>query len=142
MSEAASARYPVDCRRCAAAIGQPCRSTLTRRVTDTHTVRITDAASPRRVYEAVVDSLTATFEAALAERPQRQQWSEGADGRREPGWVAHERETMRAAVNRLRAVLRRNPVEDIDFDRAESMAVGHIDYVRKFTLYCADLVVD
>lgn len=44
-SKAVSARYPVACPTCEAAPKKPCRSKITKRITDTHRARI-DAAYP------------------------------------------------------------------------------------------------
>lgn len=45
-SNAVSAKYPTGCDTCGAGIGEPCRSTTSGKVTDTHRARI-DASYPR-----------------------------------------------------------------------------------------------
>lgn len=61
-------------------------------------------------------------------------------------WIEYEKLTMLQAVNRLISVetrfsLNEPPkvtLEQIEF--AEGRAAGHIDYTRKFVLYCTELV--
>ena len=48
---------------------------------------------------------------------------------------------MLKATNGLRAACSKPPVAMEQVAMAESMAVGHSDYYRKFPLYCARLVM-
>lgn len=63
------------------------------------------------------------------------------DGVPECGWVAYERDQMRAAVQAERARRDLPPAPEADIMRAERMATGHCDYVKKFALYCAELAM-
>jgi hypothetical protein len=55
-------------------------------------------------------------------------------------WIQFERLMMLATVNAFRAD-RGLPLRTLtDIERAEQMASGHIDYTKKFALYCSELV--
>jgi len=58
-------------------------------------------------------------------------------------WVIYEREVMLRAVNAVRSqmgLLIEATLADVK--RAEDCAVGHVDYSRKFALYCAELALE
>lgn len=55
-------------------------------------------------------------------------------------WILEERGCVRREVNRLRALLKRPPISSADVERAERLALGHSDYVRKYAHAAADLV--
>lgn len=56
------------------------------------------------------------------------------------GWIDYERNVMHDAVNRLLARVGREPATEQEIRSAESMACGHVDYTKKFALYCAEIV--
>jgi hypothetical protein len=66
---------------------------------------------------------------AQRERPNKQKWINN-----ELEWVTYEREEMYKAVKSMRDI----PLEEVE--KAEIHACGHVDYSRKFALYCAELV--
>jgi len=71
---------------------------------------------------------------AVLERAQERR-SEVAD----LSWIEYERAAMHAAVNAERT-RRGLPAVTMDaIARVESNACGHVDYSRKFALYCAEL---
>jgi len=55
-------------------------------------------------------------------------------------WVIYERAIMLQAVNAMRLQRGRSQIMVEEVRRVEAMAVGHVDYSRKFALYCAHLV--
>lgn len=57
-------------------------------------------------------------------------------------WILLEQQTMQQAVNDIRASLNRPSVSLEDVTRAEIGALGHTDYARKFSLYCAELALE
>lgn len=57
----------------------------------------------------------------------------------ELGWVIHERHVMLDATNRLRASRGLLPIDEDAIIRIETSASGHIDYVQKFAIGCAEL---
>ncbi|PRX91943.1 hypothetical protein [Allonocardiopsis opalescens] len=62
-------------------------------------------------------------------------------GRTEPGWVWFEAETMLRLLNNERTE-RGLPLASVrDVMRLESMAAGHVDYTKKYALYCAELAM-
>ena len=73
---------------------------------------------------------------AQKERPKRQAYVN-----REFAWVTYEREVMFDGVNSERAKLGYCPVTLAQLRVAENAATGHTDYVKKFALYCAELVL-
>lgn len=91
----------------------------------------------RAVHERLVTELTE----AAKQRNRRQDLINGPAGY-EPGWVRYERRRMLAVVNDERAKRGLQPVPWTAVADAESLATGHVDYVTKYALYCAELVVD
>lgn len=59
----------------------------------------------------------------------------------DPDWVEHEMVAMVDAVNRERRTRRRDEVTRKQVEDVEIHAQGHVDYSRKFALYCAELVL-
>jgi len=57
------------------------------------------------------------------------------------GWIAYERQQMHTAVVAARAKLGKGPISLAEIERVEATAVGHTDYARKWSLYCAELVL-
>jgi hypothetical protein len=89
-------------------------------------------------YRALVAELREVLlEAATpAERRKREDMVDG-----ELGWVLHERQIMTDAVNRLRARTEKGPIHIDTVKRVDQSATGHSDYVLKYALGCADLVL-
>lgn len=98
----------------------------------------TDRHHDRR---AVHDRLITELTDAAKQRHLREDLVNGATGY-EPGWVRYERGRMLAVVNDERAKRGLQPVSWTTVADAESLAAGHVDYVTKYALYCAELVVD
>ncbi|MGH3737609.1 MAG: hypothetical protein ACRDT6_18665 [Micromonosporaceae bacterium] len=63
------------------------------------------------------------------------------DGETGPGWLFYERTVMTDAVNARRHEQGLAAVTTRDIADADGCAAGHADYVTKFTLYCAELVM-
>lgn len=83
--------------------------------------------------QAYRNELHYRLEAALLNEAQRR-------GDREVDeWVAAERQAMLRVVNEARAASGKGPVTLADVQRVEQYALGHVDYARKFALYCAEL---
>lgn len=80
-----------------------------------------------------------TLQTATGERSKRRDFDTESG---ELGWVIFERQQMHSAVNKLRAKAGLAPVPIERIERAEMSASGHIDYVEKFALRCADLVIE
>lgn len=59
----------------------------------------------------------------------------------EIGWVVYERQVMFDAVNTERTNRGLEPIGIEEVARVETTATGHVDYTRKFALYCAELAV-
>lgn len=78
---------------------------------------------------------------ATQERPKRSGWAPRFDGTSELEWITYERSVMLEAVNQARHAIGRAPVTVNDVMRVENTASGHCDYVRKFALYCAEMVM-
>ena len=55
-------------------------------------------------------------------------------------WILAERECVMREVNRQRALLAYDPVGIAVIERAERLAVGHSDYVSKYSCAAADVV--
>jgi hypothetical protein len=91
-------------------------------------------------WRAAFEDLQETLATAQQDRHRRQEWVEEPDGR-EIGWVVYERQVMTDRVNLLRSREGLPPIPMADVAAKEHMAQGHIDYTRKWALYCADLVV-
>lgn len=56
-------------------------------------------------------------------------------------WIAAERTCVLHEVNRQRAQRGHAPVVIADIERAERLATGHSDYIRKYAHAAADLVL-
>ncbi len=78
---------------------------------------------------------------AQGERSRRDDMVPGPDGWKEPGWIVYERQVMFDEVNRLRGTRGRAPVTLKDVMKVEGCASGHVDYSRKYALYCAEIVL-
>lgn len=78
---------------------------------------------------------------ATVERPKRNDFVPLEGGSAEIGWVLYERAVMRDEVNRIREERDLSPVSDEDLIRVEGQASGHIDYVSKYAIGCADLAL-
>ena len=79
---------------------------------------------------------------AQDERPTRQAFVPSPDDKYpEIEWVLYERETMLNLVNEQRAKDGKSPINREELLRAERTACGHVDYSRKFALYCAELAL-
>lgn len=97
------------------------------------------AALPR---PALCEWFTDVLTVKTRERDQNGDWVPGPDGRDEVAWVLTERDTMLQATNR---VLTARGLPETTLDRlrvAERRAVGHVDYVKKFGIGCADIVAE
>lgn len=57
-------------------------------------------------------------------------------------WIENERNVMFDGVNYQRSLRGKDPITLKELMRVETMASGHIDYSKKFSLYCAELVLD
>lgn len=57
-------------------------------------------------------------------------------------WHVHEVNAMTAEINRLRLKQGKEAIPLEAVYRVETQACGHVDYARKFALYCAELVND
>jgi hypothetical protein len=79
------------------------------------------------------EHLYAALVRAQEQRPSRQDMVGD-----EPGWVVFERNVMRTEVDRIRADHSLPPVTDDAILRAEHLATGHVDYTKKYALYCAE----
>jgi hypothetical protein len=73
---------------------------------------------------------------AQKHRDELTQWVEGS-----PAWVLYERTRMLEAVNAVRLARGKPFVTEEDVLRVENQAFGHVDYSRKFSLYCAKLAL-
>lgn len=86
--------------------------------------------------------LDGTLAKAMKERKKRQEFiADPHDTHDNPAWVLFERQTMHDAVNKERKTLGKQPVPITQVVRVERSASGHVDYQRKFALYCAELVL-
>jgi HD-like signal output (HDOD) protein len=56
-------------------------------------------------------------------------------------WIEAERSAMHTAVNSLRSRWGLPEVNIAAIERVENMARGHVDYIHKFALYCAELAL-
>ncbi|MCO1575571.1 hypothetical protein M8C13_07340 [Crossiella sp. SN42] len=59
----------------------------------------------------------------------------------ECAWAGFERSKMLDLINDERRRLGKNMINQDDVDREERQACGHVDYLFKFSLYCAELVL-
>jgi hypothetical protein len=87
-------------------------------------------------WRAVFEDLRATLVAEQERRGQRQGWVDG-----ELEWVLAERAAMTQRVNRIRARYGLGPVAASAVQAVEQRAAGHIDYIAKYAIGCADLAV-
>lgn len=78
---------------------------------------------------------------AASHRRERDEVVTGWGGLPECGWVAFERDQMRAAVDAERGRRHLPPVAPEAVARVEQMASGHCDYSKKYALYCAELAM-
>lgn len=76
------------------------------------------------------------------ERNKRPEMVKDNTGWHEPAWVLHEREVMCREVNRQREGRGRPPITVEDVAKVERCASGHVDYISKFALYCAEIVLN
>lgn len=97
------------------------------------------AATERLSFRAVHDHFRNTLMTAAEERSSRQGF-DAATGELE--WVLHERAVLLAEVNRIRAEIGGDPVDADAIEDVERGALGHVDYVTKFALYCAELALE
>ena len=67
--------------------------------------------------------------------------TERREGRSVDAWILAERQCVLRAVNQQRKLFAFDPVSITDVERAERMAVGHVDYVSKYAHAAADLVL-
>lgn len=81
-----------------------------------------------------VTALEEALSAATEDRPTRADFVDG-----ELGWVRHEREVLLGITNQIRAREGLPPVTADDIARVEVTALGHVDYVKKLAIACADL---
>lgn len=58
----------------------------------------------------------------------------------EPYWLDYEMLVMYGEVNRLRDAAGKDLIDFQEIKRVEQQASGHVDYTKKFALYCAELV--
>jgi len=56
-------------------------------------------------------------------------------------WILAERECVLREVNQQRELRAYDPVTLADIERAERLALGHIDYISKYAHAAADLVL-
>jgi len=89
----------------------------------------------------VLARMDEVFSTAAKERSQREDFvRDPHDTLSVPVWVLYEREKMHEAVNAERAALGLDPVSVLEVIKVENCAKGHVDYQRKFVLYCTELV--
>jgi hypothetical protein len=91
-------------------------------------------------WRALIAQFSEVLLIAAGERSQRHEVVDGPDGP-ELAWMVYERSQMLDAVNAERATRSLPPVPVEDVIWAEQQACGHSDYVKKFAIGCADLVV-
>lgn len=98
-------------------------------------------AIERLPYRDLIGHFQDLLNEATKERKDRRDFVTLDGGTAEFGWVLYERDVMRDEVNRLRQARGLNPVDDFTIIRVEMQASGHIDYVLKYAIGCADLVL-
>ena len=91
--------------------------------------------------QGLLKTLEAEFERVSSQKERDSRPIHGPNYQ-DSGWITYERERMHEEVNRLRAQLGKGPVELAKVKKAESAAMGHVDYQRKLVLYCRDLVLE
>lgn len=82
-------------------------------------------------YKSIFEAIRATLDAETAHRKHRSV----------EAWILAERECVMREINRQRGLRAYDPVSLADVERAERLAVGHIDYVSKYAHAAADLVL-
>lgn len=78
---------------------------------------------------------------ALVQAQALRQWMPMEDDKT-PYWNTYEMLTVWGLVNQFRKALDKGPVLWENVVRVEQMAAGHVDYTKKFALYCAELVLE
>ncbi len=76
----------------------------------------------------------------LLEGTEVPEWMEGETHAVE--WNVYEIKEMADLVNMVRVMAQEDPLPLEEFARVERQAAGHIDYTKKFALYCAELAHD
>lgn len=84
-----------------------------------------------RAYKEIFETILAKLNAETRLR----------DERAVDTWILKERECVQREVNRLRRLLARPPISIADVERAERLALGHSDYVRKYAHAATSLVL-
>jgi len=89
------------------------------------------------------DKFLSVLKAAATQRKRRTALvsAPGGVGRSEPEWVAFERRAMAEVVDAARAARGLAAASPERLQRAERIAVGHVDYMEKFALYCAEIAL-
>jgi len=99
-------------------------------------------AERRALWAEINESLQTTFQAAVKERPQREEVVvDPLTQSHEVGWVVFERKALWVAVNLWRAQSHLPALTLKDIERVETLAAGHADYGSKFVLYCTELAL-
>lgn len=57
-------------------------------------------------------------------------------------WIINERQCVTTCANEWAAMHGLSPITIDEVEKVENLAVGHIDYVQKFSLYVAELLYD
>lgn len=91
---------------------------------------------------ALCDQFLAVLRREASRRHLRTELVELMPGLHEPAWVRAERRAMWIVVDELRRARGLPSVSLDDVWRAETLACGHIDYLTKYAMHCADLVLD
>jgi len=86
------------------------------------------------------DHFYSVLSEAQTQRSDRQSFKHDPfEGRDVPEWMLFERKVMLDEVNRWRENHGAQLLTERQLVKAERLAVGHIDYAQKFSLYCARL---
>lgn len=93
--------------------------------------------------------MTQRFETLVKERPKRdhlvktqKSYPSGTTYKEtEFAWGPFERDGMLQTINEIRAQNGIEPATMVHVDRADRQAAGHVDYARKFVLYCAEIAL-
>lgn len=97
-----------------------------------------------RKHQETYTHFQAVLKGLQQDRPKREGWVDTTiRGRtfQEPAWVVFEAQGMHSEVNRIRAEAGQPEVSMDDIWRVEGSAKGHVDYSRKFALYCTELAL-
>jgi hypothetical protein len=86
------------------------------------------------VNSALFNQMYTALTEAQEERPNREEVING-----ELDWITYERTVMLNTVNAARAARFLPPLTVDEIERVEMSATGHVDYTKKFALYCAEL---